>query len=285
MIIDILLPISLIFIMFSLGVGLTKDDFVRVLKIPNSFFIGLLNQMFILPVIAFFIVSFFNLERELAVGFMILSCCPGGVTSNILTKIAKGDIALSISLTAIASIITVLTLPIIVSFSILFFMGTDAPDIKILPLCLTMFFLTTIPVTIGVYVNSKFHSFVVKFSKIFNNLSTFLFIIIVLGALSSEWNAFVNNLVILGPSIILLIIIMFVVGYISSKVLKINKNRAITIAIESSIQNATVGITIGALISNSNSGLSLYSLASGVYGILMYIVCIPLIYIYVKIIK
>ena len=285
MIIDILLPISLIFIMFSLGVGLTKDDFVRVLKMPNSFFIGLLNQMFILPVIAFFIVSFFNLERELAVGFMILSCCPGGVTSNILTKIAKGDIALSISLTAIASIITVLTLPIIVSFSILFFMGTDAPDIKILPLCLTMFFLTTIPVTIGVYVNSKFHSFVVKFSKISNNLSTFLFIIIVLGALSSEWNAFVNNLIILGPSIILLIIIMFVVGYISSKVLKINKNRAITIAIESSIQNATVGITIGALISNSNSGLSLYSLASGVYGILMYIVCIPLIYIYVKIIK
>ena len=117
MIIDILLPVSLIFIMFTLGLGLKFQDFKNILNHPKAFFVGIINQMIILPLVTFIVIIIFNLSMELAVGMMILACCPGGVTSNIITRIAKGDVALSISYTAIVSIITVFTLPFVVSFS------------------------------------------------------------------------------------------------------------------------------------------------------------------------
>ena len=115
MIIQILLPVSLAFIMFTLGIGLTLDNFKNVINYPKAFLVGIINQMFILPLITFFIVIISGLKGELAVGMMILSCCPGGVTSNIVTKLAKGDTALSISYTAIISIVTVFSLPLIAS--------------------------------------------------------------------------------------------------------------------------------------------------------------------------
>ena len=110
MIIDIFLPLSLIFIMFTLGLGLTTDDFIKVVREPKALGVGILNQMVLLPIIAFSIVSLMGLTKEMAVGMMILACCPGGVTSNIITKLARGDIALSISYTAVVSIVTVITL-------------------------------------------------------------------------------------------------------------------------------------------------------------------------------
>ena len=113
MIIDIILPLSLIFIMFSLGLGLNTDDFRNIINYPKAFFIGILNQMIILPIVAFFLIIIFKLSGELAVGMMILSCCPGGVTSNIITRMSNGDTALSISYTAFVSIITMFTLPIL----------------------------------------------------------------------------------------------------------------------------------------------------------------------------
>ena len=145
MIIDILLPLSLIFIMFSLGIGLTINDFKNILNEPKAFLVGIVNQMIVLPLVAFLIVLIFGLSGEIAVGMMILACCPGGVTSNIITKLSKGDTALSISCTAIASMITVMTLPLIVGFSMIYFMGTDAPPINILSLGFTMFIITTVP--------------------------------------------------------------------------------------------------------------------------------------------
>ena len=117
MILDILLPISLIFIMFSLGAGLTVNDFKNIFNQPKAFLVGIINQMLILPLVAFIVIFIFGLENEIAVGMMILACCPGGVTSNIITKFAKGDTALSISYTAVVSIVTVITLPLIVGFS------------------------------------------------------------------------------------------------------------------------------------------------------------------------
>ena len=155
MIIDILLPLSLIFIMFSLGVGLNINDFSNVRKQPKAFLVGIFIQMIVLPITAFSISIIFNLSNEIAVGMMILACCPGGVTSNIITKLSNGDTALSISLTAIVSLATVITLPLIVSFSMDYFMGTSTPEIDILFLGLTMFFITTIPVSFGIYLNSK----------------------------------------------------------------------------------------------------------------------------------
>ena len=144
MIIDIILPLSLIFIMFSLGLGLTVSDFKNIINNPKVFLVGAANQMLILPLVTFCIIVIFKLSNELAVGMMILSCCPGGVTSNIVTKLAKGDTALSISYTAIISIVTVLTLPLIVGFSVVYFMGSDAPKISIVTLGITMFIITTI---------------------------------------------------------------------------------------------------------------------------------------------
>ena len=285
MIIDIFLPLSLVFIMFTLGMGLTPDDFKRIIREPKAFGVGILNQMIILPVIAFMIVSLIGLTAEMAVGMMILACCPGGVTSNMITKLAKGDTALSISYTAVMSIITVLTLPIITGFSMLHFMVNDAPPINILELGMTMFFITAIPVGLGLFIHTKFQKFTQLFEPTSRKISTILFMIIVIGALASEWDTFIANVGILGPAIMTLIFIMLLIGYNSAIWFKLGQKRAVTVAIESGIQNATIGITVGNLILNQETGLSALSLPSGVYGILMYIVCLPVVYWYIRQIK
>jgi len=278
MIIDILLPLSLVFIMFTLGVGLTTNDFKNILLEPKAFGLGIINQMIILPIVSFSIVSISGLTGEIAVGMMILACCPGGVTSNMLTKLAKGDTALSIAYTAVTSVVTVFTLPLIVGFSMRYFMGSNTASINILSLGLTMFFITSLPVALGLYINTKYCGIADTFRPIANKVSTILFIIIVAGALASEWDTFINNLETLGPAIIILIVIMLFIGYKSAKWFSMSKQKAVTVAIESVIQNATVVITIGNLIFTQETGLSILSLPSGVYGILMYLVCLPFVY-------
>ena len=277
MLIDVFLPLSLVFIMFSLGLGLSIEDFKNVIKEPRAFSIGLINQMVLLPLFAFTIITIFNITNELGVGMMILACCPGGVTSNVITKLAKGDTALSISYTAVISIATVFTLPLIVGFSMQYFMGENAPEINIFALGLTMFLVTALPVGLGLLVHSKFRNFTHSFEPKAGRISTILFVVILIGALTSEWDTFISNLSILGPTIITLITVMIIIGYSSSRLFKMNKKQAITIAIESSIQNATVGITIGNLILSQASGVSILSLPSAVYGILMYCVCLPVV--------
>ncbi len=277
MIIDIILPLSLIFIMFTLGLGLTLENFIDIARFPISFFIGIINQMIFLPLIAFGIILVSGLKSEMAVGFMILASCPGGVTSNILTKIAKGNTALSISFTAFISIFSIFTLPVITDLSMKYFLGSESPPLNIFSLGLTMFFITAIPVGIGLFIRISYDGFAKKLEPIATKISTSLFVIIVIGALLSEWNLFINNINLLGPSIIILIFAMLIIGYQSSVFLKLNKKDSITISIESGIQNATVGITIGNLILNPEIGLSPLSLPSGVYGILMYLICIPMI--------
>ncbi len=282
MIIDVFLPLSLIFIMFTLGIGLTLTDFTNLLHNPKAFFIGIVNQMLILPMVAFAIVLLIGITKELAVGIMILASCPGGVTSNIITKLAKGDTALSISYTAVISLLTIITLPIVTILSMKHFMGAEAPPLNLLSLGLTMFFITAIPVGLGVLVRKKNKQFTDKFEKIATKISTVLFIIIIIGALVSEWQTFINNLYQIGPAIIILIFSMLTIGYKSSNWFNMNNKQSITIAIESAIQNGTVGITIGNIIINPETGLSILSIPSGVYGILMYFVCLPFIFWYVK---
>tara|TARA_Y100001970_G_scaffold38547_1_gene47509 strand:+ start:292 stop:1146 length:855 start_codon:yes stop_codon:yes gene_type:complete len=282
MIIEIFLPLSLVFIMFTLGIGLTLDDFKNIFRYPKAFGVGIVNQMVLLPMVAFIILSLISLPGEMAVGMMILACCPGGVTSNMITKLAKGDTALSISFTAAVSILAVVTLPLVVGFSMKYFIGSDAPEINILSLGLTMFFITTVPVSVGLYVHTRFKNKISSFAKIANKISTVLFVIIVIGALASEWTTFVNNIQTLGPAVIALLVVMFFLGYNSSRWFKISPKMAITVAIESGIQNATVGITIGSLILRQEGGLSVFSLPSGVYGIVMYFVCLPFVFWFIK---
>ena len=282
MIIDIFLPLSLVFIMFTLGLGLTPNDFVNLLRKPKAFFVGIINQMILLPITAFIIVSLMGITKEIAVGMMILASCPGGVTSNMITKLAKGDTALSISYTAVISVLTIITLPVITGFSMGHFMGAEAPPMNLVSLGLTMFVITALPVGIGLIVRSKNRTFADSFEITATKISTILFIIIIIGALLSEWNTFINNLTALGPAIILLMVVMITIGYNSSNWLKMNGPQAVTVAIESGIQNATVGITIGNLIITPETGLSIRSIPSGVYGILMYFICLPFVFWYLK---
>lgn len=275
MIIDIILPLSLVFIMFTLGLGLTTDDFINIVREPKALGIGIMNQMVLLPIVAFCIVTLSGLTQEMAVGMMILASCPGGVTSNMITKLAKGDTALSISYTAVVSIVTVITLPMIAALSMQHFMGSDAPPLDILSLGLTMFLITAVPVGIGLLVHERYQGLSDSFEPMATRISTVLFVIIVIGALASEWEAFIDNVLTLGPAIIVLMIIMLFIGYKSAQWFSMGEKRAVTVAIESGIQNATVGITIGNMILNPETGLSLLSLPSGVYGILMYLVCLP----------
>jgi len=282
MIIDIFLPLSLVFIMFTLGLGLTSDDFLNIFRNPRALFVGVVNQMVMLPLFALIIILAFGIHKELAVGMMILASCPGGVTSNMISKLARGDTALSISYTAVASILTIFTLPIITGLSIRYFMAAEAPKMDIFSLCLTMFFITALPVGIGLMVRSYFKQFSNMFEPVAVKISTFLFIVIIIGALMSEWDTFTDNFYRLGPAIILLMISMITVGYKSAQWFQMNKQQSVTVAIESGIQNGTVGITIGNIIMNPETGLSILSIPSGVYSILMYFVCLPFVYWYIK---
>jgi BASS family bile acid:Na+ symporter len=278
MIIDIFLPASLIFIMLTLGLGLELSDFTNLVRKPRSFFVGLTNQILLLPLVTYIIILVFGITKEAAVGMMILACCPGGVTSNIITKLAKGDTALSISYTAFNSILAIVTLPLIVGFSMKSFMGQEAPDVNILSLGLTMFFITAVPVGIGLLIREKNKYYADKLEPKASKISTILFAIIILGALLSEWDTFINNFALLGPAIVLLILAMLTIAYKSSKLFKMSDKQSITVAIESAMQNGTVGITVGNLIINPESGLSILSIPSGVYSILMYLICLPFVF-------
>ena len=282
MIIDIFLPLSLIFIMFSLGLGLIYSDFTNLVYKPKPFFVGIMNQMVILPLLAFIIISLLNITKEIAVGMMILASCPGGVTSNMITKLAKGDTALSISYTAVISILTIFTLPLISGLSMKHFMGAEAPPLNLLSLGLTMFFITAVPVGVGMLVRSKNKPFADAFDGTATKISTVLFVVIILGALASEWGTFINNFLQLGPAILIMIVAMLFIAYSSSTWFKMSSKQSITVTIESGIQNGTVGITVGNLIINPESGLSILSIPSGVYSILMYFICLPFVFWYIR---
>ena len=279
-IIDVILPLSLAFIMFSLGLGLTVTDFSLVFTEPKAFAIGITNQMIVLPIVGFGIATFFGLSGEMAVGLMILACCPGGVTSNILTKLAKGDTALSISYTAVVSVVTVISLPLIVGFSMDHFMGEAAPDIDILGLGITMFLLTALPVMLGMSLRRFAVELTDKIEPGASKLAAGLFVIIVIAAIVSEFDTLMDNLGTLGPAVIVLNVMMLGIGWQSATMLSLNDQRATTVAIESGIQNASVGITVGGLIMAPAAGatLSTLSLPSGVYGVLMYLVIAPFLF-------
>ena len=278
-IIDVILPVALAFIMFSLGIGLTVEDFSIIVKEPKVFAIGIANQMVILPIVAFAIASSLGLSAELSVGLMILACSPGGVTSNILTKLAKGDTALSVSYTAVVSVATVVTLPLVIGISMDHFMGESAPDIDVLTLGITMFLLTTVPVVIGMAVRHYSEETANKIDKSVSMVAAGLFVIIVLAAIATEWDTLMDNIGKLGPAVVILCVTMLGIGYKSAEFLELNPQQATTVSIESGIQNASVGITVGGLIlAAPDSGISTLSLPSGVYGVLMYIVVAPFVY-------
>ena len=273
--INVVLPLSLAIIMLSLGIGLTFGDFGRVVTRFQSFAIGAGAQVVLLPVVAYLIVRLFGLTSELAVGVMLLSFCPGGVTSNMIAKLAKGDVALSVSLTAVISLLGIITLPFLAAWSVVHFMGADAPEISVSSLAIAVFLITTLPVLIGVSIRHFAATFAIRVEPILSRIATVLFMIIVLAALASNWNTFLSVLPTLGPALIALNVSLLLIGLALAHLAGLMWREAKTISIETGVQNATLGIALAAIISGQSDGFSQMALPSAAYGILMYFVTAP----------
>ena len=276
MIVKVALPLILAFIMFSLGLGLRRQDFTRVLKYPKAFGTGAVNQLILLPLIAFALVKAFALSAELAVGVMILSFCPGGVTSNVLTRIGKGNTPLSISLTAITSLASIITVPILVAVSVRHFMGVDGPQVNIVSLGITMFLITAVPVALGMVLTAKAPQVVEKISTGISQAALALFVVIIVAALAKNWLVFSTNLPTLAPALALLNVSMLALGLLSSRTMKLDPIDATTISIESGVQNGTLGIAVGTMIAlGATETLPPTTVPAAVYSIIMYFISVP----------
>ena len=213
-------PIALALIMLGLGLGLTIRDFTRVIVQPRDFFVGFVCQLILLPIIAFILIKIFNTPIELALGVMIIAAAPGGVTSNILTKFAGGDVALSISLTAIISLISIFSVPFIVFKSAdILQVSYISKDISMLGISLKMFLVVTLPVIVGMLIRKFATNFITSKAKIIQKISIILFVIVFLAIWVEEWDKIVSFLVRAGTITLTLNVIMMVVGYYVAKIL------------------------------------------------------------------
>ena len=276
--ITVFLPLALAIIMFSLGLGLTPADFRRVATKPKAFAIGALGQLILIPVVAYVLAVLFRLPPELAVGMMILAFCPGGVTANLLTKLAGGEVALSILLTGIISLVSVFTVPLLTAFFAGHFMGLDAPTVNVTSLGVSMFLITLVPVAIGIAIRSLATDFAVRLDGIVSRVAVVLFVVVVVGALAANWTLFVENFAVLAPALIILNIILLAAGILFGKAFGLSRAEGKAISLETGVQNATLGITVGSLIVEQASALPAFSLPSAVYGITMYLVSIPFVF-------
>jgi len=264
---ELFLPFSLAVIMFGMGLSLRIEDFKRILIYPKAVGIGLLNQLILLPMLAFGIAKAFQLPPELAVGLMILAVCPGGATSNLITHLAKGDAALSITLTACSSVITVFTIPFLVNYSIGYFIpGGEAQQLEVVGTVVSVLFITLIPVTLGMITLAKAPALAQKWDQPFRKISTVFFVIIVLAAILKERENLVQYFIEAGPAALALNLSTLAVSFAMAKWTGLPFRQGLTIAIESGIQNGTLGITIAAtLLVNS-----VMSIPSAIYSLLMF---------------
>lgn len=265
-----LLPTLLFLIMFGMGMTLTVEDFKRITKSPIEVLIGLTSQIIVLPIIAFLISISLGLNPTQSVGLILLACCPGGATSNLFSHLAKADTALSITLTAFSSIITVFTVPFIINASLFFFFETGSEfSLPVLRTIVNIFKLTALPTVLGMFLKNKFPEFCKRSEPVIKWFSI-IFIIIALAAmlkLVSEKEPILVALKAVGFAVILLNIISMISGYQFGRMFKMDEKRKITIGIETGIQNGVLGITIATapnLLDNA-----LFAIPSGVYGLVM----------------
>ena len=264
---QLFLPLALAIIMFGMGLSLTPGDFKRILIYPKAVAIGLINQLILLPLIAFGLILLFGLEREAAVGVMILSACPGGATSNLITHLAKGDSALSITLTGFSSMITVLTIPFVVNFSLNYFMpGGEVQQLNIVGTVISVLFITVIPVVLGMIILKKAPGLAARLDQPFRKISVIFFVVIVLAAIFKEREHIVQYFLEAGPVTLALNVCTLAVGYFSGKLLGLSRKQSTTISIESGIQNATLGITVAATLLVNPA----MTIPSVIYGLLMF---------------
>ncbi len=272
---DVILPLALAFIMFVLGLGLTAADFLRVTKQPRDFFVGSFLQILILPIIAFILVKMWPIAPELAIGVMIIAAAPGGVTSNLLTSFAKGDVALSISLTAIISLLCVVTIPFIVFESLSYLTFTEPPkNVYIFDLALKLFLLVTVPVILGMLLRRFASGVALKFEPIAKRISIFLFVLVLLGAIAAERENVISYFAQAGLITLVLNVVMMVVAYFVAKAFASGISQKKCITIECGLQNGTLAI----FVASSIFGGGIYVIPAATYSLIMFVTSLIFVY-------
>ena len=262
-------PIILALIMLGLGLGLKIDDFTRILKTPKDFFVGFFSQLIILPLVAYLLIIILKVPPEIAIGVMIIAAAPGGVTSNILTKFANGDVALSISLTAVISLISIITVPLIIFTSADLFGITDiSQNISMTGIALKMFLVVTVPVILGMIIRKVAENFVNSKIQIFEKLNIILFVIFFIAAFYEERESFIDFLMQAGFITFILNITMMIVAYYLGKTFASGIKQQKCIALECGLQNGTLAIFVSTQIFGTDI---VYITPTAAYALIMYI--------------
>ncbi|TGL79118.1 bile acid:sodium symporter family protein [Leptospira yasudae] len=264
---DVFLPIALGIIMLGMGMTLTIADFKRIFVLPKAVITGLTLQLLLLPITGWIIASVSGLPGELAVGLMLLAICPGGATSNLITHLAKGDVALSITLTAITSCITVLSIPFLLNFSMHHFLGAGQMiELDIPRTILQIFLITVLPVTLGMILNAKKPELSRKFEKTVKILSGVFLVLIIAGAIIRERNNIIPYFIQVGPASLALNLITMVLGFIGATIMRVTQSQRTSITIEVGIQNGTLGIAIASSILKNPA----MAVPSAIYSLIMF---------------
>ena len=276
---DVILPLSLAFIMFVLGLGLTGSDFLRVIKKPRDFFVGAFSQIILLPIIAFVLVfvlvKVWPIAPELAIGVMIIAAAPGGVTSNLLTSFAKGDVALSISLTAIISLLCVITIPFIVLTSVGLLSDSNiTQDISLLSMSRNMVLIVTVPVILGMLLRRFVSGAALKFEPIARKISIALFVLVLLGAIAAERENVISYFAQAGLITLALNVVMMLVAYFVAQLLASGTRQKKCITIECGLQNGTLAI----FVATSIFGGGMYVIPAATYSLIMFATSLIFVY-------
>jgi BASS family bile acid:Na+ symporter len=262
-------PIGLALIMLTLGFGLTIQDFLRVFKIPRDFLIGFICQLILLPIVAFFIVLLFDPIPELAIGLILIACAPGGVTSNVITKFADGDVALSVTLTAVTSLISIISVPFIM-FSSINFLGIDniSKDISMLGIALKMFFVVTVPVIVGMSIRHFLKDFITSRAILFQRISIIIFALVFIAIYISEWDHIIKFITKAGTIALILNLTMMILSFYIAKFFASGVAQRRSISIECGLQNGTLAVFVGTQIFVESSLLT-YMVPASAYVLIM----------------
>jgi BASS family bile acid:Na+ symporter len=264
----IILAISLVIIMFGMGLSLVKNDFIRLLRHPKAILVGLLNQIILLPIIAYVLISIIDVGPDIAIGVMILAACPGGPTSNLITYLAKGDTGLSISLTTANSLITIFTIPFVIDFALGHFLHADEMiEINKLQTIIQIFAIVIIPVSLGMLLKRAKPAFADKMSKPVKIASGAVLFLVIIALVLKKKEDLIPYLQQAGWATLALNITTMIIGFITAKIARLNLAQSITISIESGIQNGTMAIAIASgVLMNDN-----YAIAPAVYSLIMFL--------------
>ena len=268
-------PICLALIMLGLGLGLSVKDFTRILRVPKDFFIGFFSQLVILPIVALGVALILNLSAPLAVGLMIIAAAPGGVTSNVLTKFANGDVALSISLTAVVSLISIISVPFVVIVSADILGVTISKNISIVGIALKMALVVTVPVVIGMVIRGFAENFILSKINIINKLTGWLFVIVFVAIWIEEKDNILTYLADAGLAVLILNVVMMTLAYFIAKKFVSGIAQQKCVALECGLQNGTLAVFVATLMFDDVA----YIVPTAAYALIMYITGFIFIYI------